>query len=72
MGNDRRTPPGAGELRWYTSTHSQPDSGSCLEAAWMRDTLLLRDSRCRQGPVLRIDAAAWQAFLDGVRRDEFG
>ena len=35
------------------------------------DTIALRDSKDPAGPVLRIDRAAWQTFVAGVRGDDF-
>lgn len=57
-------------LAWRTATKS---SGSdCVEVARApADMIAVRDSKDRDGPVLRYTAAEWDAFLDGVKRGEF-
>jgi hypothetical protein len=37
----------------------------------MPDTILVRDSKDRGGPVLTFDRAVFAAFIDGVTRGEF-
>jgi hypothetical protein len=49
-------------------------SGDCVENRAMSDGgRQFRDSKDRgRGPVLTFTKAEWEAFLDGVRRGEFG
>jgi uncharacterized protein DUF397 len=54
---------------WRKSTRSS--TGSCVEVAPMPDTILVRDSKDRGGPVLTFDRAVFAAFIDGVTRGEF-
>jgi len=37
----------------------------------MPDTILVRDSKDRNGPVLAFDRAVFAAFIDGVTHGEF-
>ena len=37
----------------------------------MPDTILIRDSKDRNGPVLTFDRAVFAAFIDGVTHGEF-
>jgi hypothetical protein len=48
-------------LRWHKSSASDP--GECIEAAACRDFVLIRDSKDRAGPVLRVSLDGWRAFL---------
>ncbi len=50
--------PGTG---WRTSSYSGQD-GNCLEAGNGPGAVLVRDTKDRDGPVLRVPAAAWREF----------
>ncbi|GAA2542347.1 MULTISPECIES: DUF397 domain-containing protein [Streptomyces] len=55
------TPP-----RWFKSSYSGNDDADCLEAAISptpRLTLLVRDSKDRDGARLAFTRAAWSEFL---------
>jgi hypothetical protein len=54
---------------WRKSTRSS--SNGCVEVAPMPDTILVRDSKDRNGPVLAFDRAVFAAFIDGVTHGEF-
>lgn len=56
-------------LDWRKSSHS--NSTGCLEFAADGDSVLIRDSKDRGGPVLRFSLLEWRHFLGGVRRGEF-
>jgi Domain of unknown function (DUF397) len=56
-------------LRWRKSSHSS--SNGCVEVALDADEIAVRDSKDRDGPVLRFTAHEWGAFLAGVRDGEF-
>ncbi len=46
-------------------------SASCVEASIQSDQVALRDSKDRNGPVLRFDRSEWMEFLAGVRNGDF-
>jgi len=58
-------------VRWKVSTRS--GGANCVEVATAVavDTVAVRDSKDRQGPVLLYPAAAWRDFLAAARRDMF-
>jgi hypothetical protein len=66
----------AGELQhvtWIKSSYSGPTGGNCVEAAALPDGVVaVRDSKAPGGPALVFAAAAWGAFVGGVRRDATG
>jgi hypothetical protein len=53
-----------------TSSHSS--SGGCVEVEGLAEGwIAVRDSKDREGPVLRFNPTEWEAFLAGVRGGEF-
>src|SRR5229473_1291278 len=52
-------------IRWRKSTAS--NSGGCLEVAVADGSLLVRDSKNRNGVVLRLSPAVWSSFLERAR-----
>jgi hypothetical protein len=56
---------------WRKSSRSGGNGGECVEvgAQAQADRVLLRDTRDREGPVLRFTAGVWQRFADRVRSD---
>jgi hypothetical protein len=54
---------------WRKSSRSH-DNG-CVEAAFVRGKIALRDSKDPNGPVLVFSTQEWAAFLSGVRDGEF-
>ncbi|WP_438486624.1 DUF397 domain-containing protein [Streptomyces sp. S186] len=56
---------------WRKSTYSNPDGGQCIEVAdnvTASPALVpVRDSKDPQGPALVFEAAAWGAFVAGVK-----
>ena len=55
--------PGAG---WRKSSHSGQD-GDCIEAGSKAGTILVRDTKDRDGPVLAVSAGAWRSFTEAVK-----
>ncbi|MGW3783112.1 DUF397 domain-containing protein [Micromonospora chokoriensis] len=47
---------------WRTSTRSGSE-GDCVEVAGFAETVGVRDSKDRQGPVLTFTPSAWTAFV---------
>jgi hypothetical protein len=54
---------------WRKSSHSGNNGG--VEIALDPAEVAVRDSKHREGPVLRFNAHEWEAFLAGVRNGEF-
>jgi Domain of unknown function (DUF397) len=57
------------DLAWRKSSLS--NSFGCLEYAARGNSVLIRDSKDRGGPVLSFSRLEWQDFVDGARRGEF-
>ncbi len=55
---------------WRKSSRSGGE-GNCVEVAGSADTVGVRDSKDRQGPVLSFDSAGWVAFVTAARAGEF-
>lgn len=54
-------------LAWFTSSHSS-GNGQCVEAARLPEGgMAIRDTKNRQGTILRFTPDAWQAFTAGMR-----
>lgn len=56
--------------RWFTSSYSE-NGGACVEVATnlvaARGVVPVRDSKRVDSPVLDVSAAAFAAFVDGVK-----
>lgn len=57
------------ELRWHKSSTSEETN--CVEVAVGRSSVLLRSSRDGSGKILSFTFEEWDAFLAGVRKNEF-
>jgi hypothetical protein len=55
--------------QWQKSTASE--TSNCVEVLIGPDTVEVRNSRDRQGPVLAFTPTEWRAFVTGVKQDEF-
>lgn len=53
---------------WRTSTVSGAN-GDCVEVACLSPSVLVRDSKNRQGPLLVFGTPQWQALTRAVRTD---
>ncbi len=49
-------------LTWFKSSYSGNEGGECVEVATTADTVLVRDSKDRQGPHLSFTREAWANF----------
>ncbi|MGW4892470.1 DUF397 domain-containing protein [Kitasatospora sp. NPDC004240] len=59
------------ELLWRASSYSGPDN-ECVEVAdGVPGVMPVRDSKDPEGPTLLFAAAAWAAFVAGVKVGEF-
>ncbi|MEU9672187.1 DUF397 domain-containing protein [Streptomyces parvus] len=61
--------------RWFTSSYSN-NGGQCVEVATNlaapHGIVPVRDSKNVTGPALTVPAAAFNAFVAGVRAGDFG
>ncbi|MFQ6849868.1 DUF397 domain-containing protein [Streptomyces sp. 35M1] len=61
--------------RWFTSSYSD-NGGQCVEVATNlaapHGVVPVRDSKNVTGPALTVPAAAFSAFVAGVRAGDFG
>jgi Domain of unknown function (DUF397) len=65
----------AEKVEFRKSTFSSREGGTCVEVGFVGDgvrQVMVRDSKHRDGPVLRFSQSEWDAFLKGVRAGEFG
>ncbi|MBL3670307.1 DUF397 domain-containing protein [Streptomyces sp. M2CJ-2] len=62
--------PSPRNVQWRKSSYSGSTGGECVEVAdgCLAGTVPVRDSKNPSGPVITVDAGAWQAFVDGLRR----
>jgi Domain of unknown function (DUF397) len=59
--------------KWRTSTRtSQAGNAQCVELAVSTEQTFIRDSKNRSGEVLAFGPAAFERFLAGIKRHEFG
>ena len=59
------------DLQWFKSSFSS-GTGQCVECANLpAGGMAVRDTKDRNGPVLRFSAEEWQAFTAGVLNGEF-
>ncbi|MFI8080924.1 Scr1 family TA system antitoxin-like transcriptional regulator [Kitasatospora sp. NPDC086009] len=59
------------ETPWRKSSYSDNNGGNCIEVAEGHPSLLVRDSKDPEGPVLSFPSTTWQSFIDAVRTDSF-
>ncbi|WP_329158447.1 DUF397 domain-containing protein [Streptomyces anulatus] len=61
--------------RWFTSSYSE-NGGACVQVATNlaapHGIVPVRDSKNVNGPALTVPAAAFSAFVAGVRAGDFG
>jgi hypothetical protein len=54
------------ESDWRKSSYSGDNGGACVEVS-VADTVLVRDTTDRNGPVVAFTANAWRTFLATMR-----
>jgi uncharacterized protein DUF397 len=54
------------ESNWRKSSYSGSNGGECVEAA-SAETVQVRDTADRNGPVLTFTADAWREFTTAIR-----
>jgi len=52
---------------WRKSSYSGANGGECVEVATTAGTVMVRDTRDRNGNVLSVPASAWRAFVSALR-----
>ncbi|MGW4895129.1 DUF397 domain-containing protein [Kitasatospora sp. NPDC004240] len=55
--------PTSSAVTWVKSSYSSEEGGQCVEVALAADAVHVRDSKDPDGAALRLDPAAWTAFL---------
>jgi hypothetical protein len=58
------------KAQWRKSSLSG-NGANCVEVAIVGDAIAVRDSKNPTGAVLTFTLSEWNAFLGGVKRDEF-
>jgi hypothetical protein len=56
---------------FHKSTFSGADNSACVEVGLVIAEVLVRDTKDQCGPVLRFTPDEWNAFVAGVKNDEF-
>jgi hypothetical protein len=59
------------DVTWRKSSYSGGNGGNCIEVGDHADggSVLVRDTRDRQGPVLTFSPGTWRRFADQVKID---
>ena len=58
------------DLRWKTARRSV-GNGACVEVAPVAGTILVRDSKNQQGPVVQYPGNSWRAVLGAAKKGHF-
>ncbi|WP_285773063.1 DUF397 domain-containing protein [Microtetraspora sp. NBRC 13810] len=61
-------PAPASGLEWRTATRC--GGGNCVQVAFTGRSVLVRDSKDPDGPVLTFSTPEWQAFLSATRQGD--
>jgi hypothetical protein len=69
-GAERDDTDSTGGLHWRKSSRSK--DGGCVEVAFDKDCILVRDSKDRTGPTLRFNLAEWRVLLASIREGDLG
>ncbi len=62
------------DLEWSSNTwrkSTASGTSNCVEVAFSGESVLMRNSRSQQGPIVSFSYLEWEAFLTGVRNGEF-
>ena len=55
-----------GDLQWRTARRSA-NNGACVEVAPSNGQIFIRDSKDRDGHVMRYPGRSWRAFVTGAK-----
>ncbi|SDC02850.1 DUF397 domain-containing protein [Streptomyces prasinopilosus] len=58
--------------QWFKSSYSGGNATECVECAHSARGALIRDSKRAEGPVVRVRAGAWSAFVGSLSRNPPG
>jgi uncharacterized protein DUF397 len=58
-------------LVWWWFTAGRCEGGACVEVASDHHGVAVRDSKDREGPILRFSRDEWATFLDGAKAGDF-
>ncbi|MFD5661955.1 DUF397 domain-containing protein [Streptomyces hirsutus] len=58
--------------KWFKSSYSGGNATECVECAYSAHYALIRDSKRAEGPVVRVRAGAWGAFVGSLSRNPPG
>ncbi|MEV5877889.1 DUF397 domain-containing protein [Streptomyces sp. NPDC052101] len=56
--------------QWFTSSYSGGSGTECVECARVGDRTLVCDSKRDREPVISVQAQAWLAFTDALKRGD--
>ncbi|MFC8272186.1 DUF397 domain-containing protein [Streptomyces sp. NPDC057271] len=54
------------DIQWFKSSYSGGNTTECVECTGTTASMLVRDSKWSEGPVLSLGVEAWQTFIGGV------
>ena len=57
----------ADEPAWRVATYTGGNGGNCVEVGDANRTILVRDTKDRNGGTLTFTAATWQVFTNSLR-----
>jgi len=52
--------------QWRKASYSSNGGGKCVEVAGQRSNVLIRDTKDRTGPVLRVTPQAWRTLMGQI------
>jgi uncharacterized protein DUF397 len=55
------------ESNWRKSSYSGSNGGECVEVASVTESVMVRDTTDRTGPVLTFTVDAWRAFTATIK-----
>ena len=55
------------DLNWRTASYSSNGGGECVEIGEAQRGVLVRDTKERDGAILRFSPRAWRRFIDRVK-----
>jgi Domain of unknown function (DUF397) len=55
------------DLKWRKASYSSNGGADCVEVAAHGNGVLIRDTKDRTGPVLRVTPQVWRAFAGQIK-----